>query len=105
MQNQSLHAAHSGQHMKVWLILILNDIIKDYKDCGVTFECSTFVDEAKEKELKEAGFSDVVYAGEESGFNLPDSDLKGKKLVVTGKYADQPVTLTVESVVTFEDEQ
>ena len=27
------------------------------------------------------------------------------KLVVTGKYADQPVTLTVESVVTFEDEQ
>ena len=27
------------------------------------------------------------------------------KLVVTGKYADQPVTLTVESVVTYEDEQ
>jgi hypothetical protein len=27
------------------------------------------------------------------------------KLVVAGKYTDQPVTLTVESVVTFEDEQ
>lgn len=64
---------------------ILNDMVKDLTDIGITFECGTVIDEKKENELKASGYKEIIYTAEEAGFNLPSGDVKGKKVVITGK--------------------